>query len=348
MRPEPIFSARIGQWIVLLTGSAAAGIVFDAIGFPAGTMLGAMICGILIALNGGEIRLSKKVTAGSHALLGCLIATAIQPAVLPALIKQWPLITLVILVQLASAGWLGWAMSRRGILPGSTAVWGMSPGASAAMVAMADAYGADARLVAFMQYFRLFIVATIAMCIGTFFVIQMPGVASGSPMLATVPLTLAVAAVAGIAGWYSRIPSGTLLLPLVAAGLLQICGVTHLDLPGWMAHLTYAVVGWGIGLSFTKDVFAHAFRALPRIAGSMAAMVAISAGLAVLLIVLLHTDPLTAFLATSPGGLDSVSAIALASNADVSFVLALQTTRFVLVTAFAPTLAGYIAKRVTA
>ena len=46
---------------------------------------------------------------------------------------------------------------------------------------------------------------------------------------------------------------------------------------------------------------------------------------------MLHIDALTAYLATSPGGLDSVAIIAVGSNADVPFVLALQTFRLLVV-----------------
>ena len=48
------------------------------------------------------------------------------------------------------------------MLPGTTAVWGSSPGAATAMVLMADAFGADARLVAFMQYLRVIFVSMAA------------------------------------------------------------------------------------------------------------------------------------------------------------------------------------------
>ena len=56
-------------------------------------------------------------------------------------------------------------------------------------------------------------------------------------------------------------------------------------------------------------------------------------------------DPLTAYLATSPGGADSAAIIALASNVDVAFVMAMQTTRLVLVLLIGPSLAGFIARR---
>lgn len=45
----------------------------------------------------------------------------------------------------------------------------------------------------------------------------------------------------------------------------------------------------------------------------------------------LGIDPLTAYLATSPGGLDSIAIIATSTPVDLPFVMALQTARFLLV-----------------
>ena len=62
------------------------------------------------------------------------------------------------------------------------------------------------------------------------------------------------------------------------------------------------------------------------------------------LVRVLHTDALTAYLATSPGGLDSVAAIAADSRADVPFVMALQTLRLVIVVLTGPLLARLLSK----
>ena len=51
-----------------------------------------------------------------------------------------------------------------------------------------------------------------------------------------------------------------------------------------------------------------------------------------------------AYLATSPGGADSVAIIAAASKVDVPFVMAMQTTRLVTVIFLAPILTRYIAE----
>ena len=56
------------------------------------------------------------------------------------------------------------------------------------------------------------------------------------------------------------------------------------------------------------------------------------------------TDQLTAYLATSPGGLDTIAIIAVGSTADVPFVLAMQTLRLILVVVTGPPLARLIAR----
>ena len=61
--------------------------------------------------------------------------------------------------MIAASSLLGYLISRWKVLPGTTAVWGSTPGAASAMVLMADAFGADARLVAFMQYLRVIFVS---------------------------------------------------------------------------------------------------------------------------------------------------------------------------------------------
>jgi uncharacterized membrane protein AbrB (regulator of aidB expression) len=53
-------------------------------------------------------------------------------------------------------------------------------------------------------------------------------------------------------------------------------------------------------------------------------------------------DPLTAYLATSPGGADSVAIIAASSNVDAAFVMSMQTLRFLGVLLAGPALARFV------
>jgi len=56
------------------------------------------------------------------------------------------------------------------------------------------------------------------------------------------------------------------------------------------------------------------------------------------------TDPLTAFLATSPGGADAVAIIAASSPVDLPFVMATQVGRLLVVLLVGPSLARAIAR----
>src|ERR1700754_3921905 len=91
-----------------------------------------------------------------------------------------------------------------------------------------------------------------------------------------------------------------------------------------------------IGLRFTRPLLAHALRALPRILMCTVALIVACAGIGAMFVALAGVDPLTAYLATSPGGADSVAIIAASSNVDVRFVMSMQMVRFGVVLIVGP------------
>nr|WP_293386284.1 AbrB family transcriptional regulator [Phenylobacterium sp.] len=243
-------------------------------------------------------------------------------------------------------------MSRLRIVPGTTAVWGMLPGAATAMMVMGEAYGADVRLVAFMQYLRVVLVAAAASGVALLFVHGggAPRFAGGyfPPVhLQNLAATIAVAAVGGGVGLASRIPAGVLLGPLALGAVLNVMGWVTLELPPVVLIASYAVIGWNTGLRFTREVLAAAARALPQSLGATALLMAFCGALAWLLVVLLHVDPLTAYLATSPGGVDAAAIIAASTKVDTPFVMALQTLRVIVVLAIGPQVARWVAGTLT-
>jgi membrane AbrB-like protein len=74
-------------------------------------------------------------------------------------------------------------------------------------------------------------------------------------------------------------------------------------------------------------------------------MIALCGGIGAVLTQFADVSPLTAYLATSPGGADAVTIIAASSPVDVPFVIAMQTARFIVVLLVGPTLASFIARR---
>jgi membrane AbrB-like protein len=309
-----------------------------------------MAAAILVAAAQGSVRVPHWPFVTAQGVVGCMIARSITPSTIGAMLHDWPLFLTTTTGVLAAGALLGWLLARWRVLPGTTAVWGSCPGAATTMVLMAEAYGADIRLVAFMQYLRVVFVALAATVVAGIWTTASGGQIANVlwfPPIQWAPFveTLALAGLAPIVAHHLRIPAGPLLLPLALGAVLHGSGVMAIELPPWLLAVSYALLGWSIGLRFTRPILAHAARALPRVAASILALIAFCGVLALLLTWIAGIDPLTAYLATSPGGADTVAIIAASTKVDVPFVMAMQTARFLIILLFGPSLARLIARR---
>ena len=88
----------------------------------------------------------------------------------------------------------------------------------------------------------------------------------------------------------------------------------------------------------------HAIRTLPQILVAVVVLMAFCGLIAWWLAYYLEVDALTAYLATSPGGMDTVAIVAAASGTvDISLVMAMQMLRFLIVLISGPPLARWLA-----
>jgi membrane AbrB-like protein len=327
-------------------------LALEVVQLPAALLLGPMIAAILVAVVGCSLRIPNRFVLVAQAVIGCMIARSIPPTIMGEILRGWPLFVVVVMAVIAASSAHGWLLAYWRVLPGTTAVWGSSPGAASAMMLMAAAYGADIRLVAFMQYVRVLLVAFAATILAKFLgtTVAPPTGAYWFPQIRWIPFaeTLLLIGFGTLCTRFRRLPAAPLLLPLGLGIALQDTGLISIELPPWLLVASYAIVGWSTGLGFNRAILRHAAQALPAVLVSILVLIAVCGGLAVLLVVLAGVDPLTAYLATSPGGADSAAIIAVASNVDVAFVMAMQTTRLVLVLLIGPRIAGFVAGRVNA
>jgi len=348
---EPLAAfPKLAQWALLLALSGAFYFFIEWIQMPAAGLIGPMIAGVIAGTHGATIRIPLPLFAASQGVIGILIAATIEPQILGTIAADWPLFLAFTMATLAASTYLGWQISRWRILPGSTAIWGSSPGAASVMVIMADAFGADFRLVAFMQYLRVMLVAAVA-AVTAAFIVPGASVTIAEPEFFPRPdpfsfgPTLMLIAAGAFFGKLLRLPSpyfmGVLILSLVA----HFGAGVDFQLPPWLLLAGYAGIGWSIGLNFTRPIVRHAARALPQVVGSIVLLLCFCAGIGFLLSQTLGIDFLTAYLATSPGGMDSIAIIAAAAgNVDMSFILAMQMARFFIVMIFGPMIARFLAK----
>ncbi|HVT56440.1 MAG TPA: AbrB family transcriptional regulator [Xanthobacteraceae bacterium] len=348
--PSRSFAKISAQWTALIALSAGFVALLELAGLPAAFLLGPMIAAIFIATNGGTIRIFRPTLFFAQTIIGCLVARAITPEIIGTFSYAWPLILGMAAAILAMSTFLGWLLARLNVLPGTTAIWGTAPGAASAMMLMSAEFGADPRMVAFMQYLRVVIVAAVASLLARFWIHIG---AAAHPAIAWFPPvdwiafgeTLVLAIGGGLLGRWLKLPAGGLLVPMTVGALLHGTGLMKIELPQWLLAASYAFLGWNIGLGFTREILKHAARALPQTLLSIFALIAFSAILALVLVKTMNVDPLTAYLGTSPGGMDSVAIIAASTPVNVSFVMALQTMRFLIVLLAGPPLARFVASR---
>ncbi|WP_313527217.1 AbrB family transcriptional regulator [Shinella sp.] len=338
------------QWTCVAGLSLATTTPLYMTGFPAALMIGPMLAGIVVALAGGTIRLPRLCFFVVQVVLALMIAGTVSQDFVATFLNNWLLILAVVFSVIAVSAFSGWMIARTGVLPGTTAIWGSSAGAASSMLMMAEAYGADMRLVAFMQYLRVLFVASLATLVAHFAGHE-GAAAPPHAWFEPVPVLplfamLAIGILAGLAGQKLRIPAGAFLLPFALASVLNTSGTVTIVLPQWLLVIAFALLGWNIGLGFTRAILLHARRALLPTVLSIVALLCFSGLLAAALVVLLGVDPLTAYLATSPGSLDSVAVIAASANVDIAFVMTLQTARLILVTFIGPWLARFVADRI--
>jgi len=337
------------KWGVLLAASLVFIVPLELIHLPAALLLGAMAAAILVAVFDGKLAVPHWPYVLAQGLIGCLVARSIGPAIVANMLRQWPLFLAGVCSVLVISTSLSVLLARWKVLPGTTAVWGSAPGAATVMVLMSESFGGDPRLVAYMQFLRVMMVALAASVVARLWGPHGGGIRAAIdwfPAVAAGPLweTLALAVIGALAGAWSRIPAGPLLIPLFAGIALSCTHRIAITLPPWLMAGCYALVGWSIGLRFTREIVTYAARVFPKIAASTFALIGLCGGLAWLLHVTVGIDPLTAYLATSPGGADSVAIIAASSPVDQPFVMAMQMARFMLVMLVGPTLAKTVAR----
>lgn len=347
------FGARSdrSQWLALVALSIVLVALLEALRLPGGIMIGAMLAAIMVATADGRIRMPARPVVAVQGVVGFMIASTIPPTILGDLARDWPLLLIGLGGVVLGATGIGIALMRWGFLPGATGVWGMAPGASTPMILMADANGADARLVAVMHKVRTLIVVALAAVVAS---LSAPHVVDPGTVLKAgwfppvawgwLLVTLALAVGSALVANWLRVFTGPMLVALGLAVILQGLGWIRIELPPWLLAAAYAMVGWTVGLGFTRATVWYALRMLPLIVASSLTLIAYCAALGAILVVVGGIDPLTAYLATSPGGADSIAIIAASTTVDMRFVMAMQITRLVVVMLIAPAFSRWVVR----
>ncbi len=97
---------------------------------PAGSAAaGPLIAGLILSLRGVKLSIPRPCYLAAQAIVGCMIARAINPSVFGVLFNNWALVLAILLTTLAISGLTGWLLVRYSALPGATGAWEALPAA---------------------------------------------------------------------------------------------------------------------------------------------------------------------------------------------------------------------------
>jgi membrane AbrB-like protein len=167
-----------------------------------------------------------------------------------------------------------------------------------------------------------------------------PGAHAGSapssgPLFGTAEGWLLTAAIVA-AGQLIRVPARTLLGPLLVAGALTLTGATDFMVPTVLRETGFAVIGLYIGLRFTMGTVRTVGKLLLPTIAAIGALIAACFVLAVVLNATTSVSLEDAYLATTPGGIYAVLALAFGAGANTTFIVAVQSLRVLVMVVLAP------------
>ena len=326
-----------------------AGILAQSIRLPGGWLIGPLVVAMLAGLAfPTHARVTAPFLYSAQAVIGIILAGTFSPEVLPGVVSHWLSILFVVAVTLVLSIVAGLILARISPINRETATLGTLPGGATSIIALSVDSKADTRLVALMQYTRVVLVVLSAALLSRF--ILHPSGAHPIPPanpLAPIPwfpyLLTAILAIAGaLLGRLIRLPAGSLLGPLILGIIANGFNLLHPIWPPGVPQAAYIVIGLYVGLLFDKTSLIQAGKLIPIIIANILVLMLVCAATGKLLSILTKTSYLTGYLATTPGGMDSVAIVALGSGADVSLVLAVQMVRLLTIIILGPLLARWM------
>jgi hypothetical protein len=225
-------------------------------------------------------------------------------------------------------------------------------GGASGLVAIARELGGDDRVVAVVQYLRVaLITASMPVVVTLVYHAEKSGNSGAPAQTATAPwylsigIMVVIVLVGATAGRLARLPGSGLLGPMAVTIALELTGTSFgLSVPMALVQLGYAVIGWQAGVAFTRESMRAIGRALPTALGLIVLLNVACAGLGILLAHVVGICPLEGYLSTSPGGIYAVLATAVETGSNVTFIVAAQVVRVLLMLFAAPLIARALVK----
>ena len=299
-------------WIFVVPASIALGLLFDYFNVAAAWILaGIIVAGGMALVRREELVLNSHVEKAGRGVIGVLAGLPlvgigigeVTPYVLPGLAVS------IITVALGMSAGVVLAKSVKEISP-QTGILCMLPGGSSTLPVIARETGADFRLVALSQYLRLLIVSLSLPLVTSIFNVTATGAAEETGTWWGALLLVVFALVGPYIGKLLHFPAPHIFAPLLLTVVAGQFIPDALVMPNFVAVIAFLIIGWFCGGGLSVQVLKIFARQLPMTLLFIIITIATCAATALLLSWWMNITYFDAYLATSPGGLETVLALA--------------------------------------
>jgi uncharacterized protein len=314
---------------------------------PIDLVIVALGCGVFAwALTRCAATALPAAGLAAQGVLGVYTGLMVRSISFTALGSHWPVVVAVaagtLVLSVASGALLG---LHRDISP-LTGGLALVAGGSSGLVAIARELGADDRVVAAVQYFRVALITAAMPAVVTVFYHASAEHASEAtetgalPWYLGLPLIAVIVVIGAMGGRLVRLPGAGLLGPMAITVVLELSGLAAgLTVPMLLVQAAIMLIVWQTVLAFNRESLRSIRRILPGAFALIMVLNVAAAGLGVVLAHLAGLTMLDGYLATSPGGVYAVLGTAVAAGSNVTFIMAAQVIRILMMLFAAPVVA---------
>jgi membrane AbrB-like protein len=330
-----------GKRAQVLVAGAALAFIFHVLHLPAAWLFGPLVASAFAAVRGWEaVQFPGGVYLAGQAVIGTALGAGFSPKTLGVLPHHLGIFTFAVVFILLTSLFNGWLLARYTRLNAATAFLGTMPGGAGVMAAMSDSLGADTRLVTAVQYTRLLIILASLACFGAVMkahahteavaAVVVPAPAGFEPWKLGVLVVLAFTGWA-VGRWLRLIPAGTFLVPTLFYFGLSLRGITPGTWPWPVLAVAYLIMGSQIGGRFHPSTIAMIRGVILPVIGTTMLLLLASVALAWFVEHEMGITFASGYLAATPGGLDSVAAVATELRIDTTIVVTMHLVRLLCV-----------------
>lgn len=317
--------------IIALIAAFTGAYLFNFLHAPVPWMLGPMFALILLQFfYKKEIRWPAQLRDFGLVVLGLAVGGQFDLALFNRLGILLIYMFLINITLIAGTFGVAFLLSRWSKQPLKTMILSTLPGGVGQIVTFAEEEKeVDLASITYFHMIRLFFVVTIVPFIVASHTGQKPEITGNlTPVLF---LLTAIAWGCSLVVKQFKMPAATFTTPVVLMIILSFFPVSLPAVPAPFMKIAQLCIGTHIGLLLKPHMLKLPVRQLVAGIFSSIALLVLTFGLSLLLMILLGYSFTTSFLSTAPGGLDQMVLLAEAAGADVSVVTVYQIFRLLFI-----------------